>query len=220
MEVDPSVKRRLLPVLLLAAALAAQASAHSILSGSDPAPGAVVFLPEGGEGVLRLWFTERVEPAFSAVEVRDASGARVDVSGSLKAGGNGAEVTVAVRPSSLGTHTVNYRMLSAVDGHTMSGSYSFVVAWAAPGPGSRLAASPEELRFEVPKELQVSEFRVALYRGSGRLLEESVALRDGQSSDVARLQLPPLADGVYEVRWEMATSQGKKSGQYQFAIGR
>ncbi len=220
MEVDPGVKRRFLPVLLLAVALAAHASAHSILSGSDPAQGAVVFLPEGEESVLRLWFTERVEPAFSAVEVRDASGARVDVAGSLKAVGNGAEVTVAVRPRSLGAHTVNYRMLSAVDGHTVSGSYTFIVARAEPGSGSRLASAPQELRFEVPKELQASELRVALYRGSGRLLEESVELRAGESGSAARLRLPPLGDGVYEVRWEMATSQGRVSGQYQFAIGR
>jgi len=214
------VKRRLLLALLLIAALAAHASAHSHLSRSEPAQGAIAFLPEGEESLLRLWFTERVEPSFSSVEVRDASGARVDVSGSLRAVGNGAEVTVAVRPRALGTHTVNYRILSAVDGHTVTGSFTFLVGRAEPGAGSRLSASPEELRLEVPKELQASELYVALYRGSGRLLEERVELEAGDSGDVARLQLPPLGDGEYEVRWEMTTSQGRKSGQYQFSIGR
>lgn len=210
--------RRLLVTLLLVAALAAQAAAHSYLVRSEPGQGGIAFWSEGEEGTIRLWFTERVEPAFSSVEVRDPSGARVEVAGSLRAERDGMGVSVGVRPRSLGTHTVNFRMLSAVDGHTAGGNFSFIAAQASPGAGSQLASPPKELRLVVPNELQASEVSVALYQGSERLLQERVELREEGGSASAHLALPPLKEGTYEVRWEMATAQGRKFGQYNFAV--
>ena len=210
--------RRLAVTLLLLVALTLQASAHSYLVRSEPGQGGIVFWSEGGEGVVRLWFTERIEPTFSTVEVRDASGARVDVAGSLRAEGSGLEASIVVRPRTTGTHTVNYRMLSAVDGHTSGGQFSFVVAQATPGAGSRLTVPPGELRFAVPKEVQASQVSVALYKEGERLLQESVELQEEAGSASGRIALPSLEEGAYEVRWEMATAQGRKFGQYSFAV--
>ena len=56
---------------------AGAAGAHAFLDHASPAVGATVPAPRE----VSIWFTERVEPAFSGIEVTDAAGARVDQGG-------------------------------------------------------------------------------------------------------------------------------------------
>ncbi|HLI20720.1 MAG TPA: copper resistance protein CopC, partial [Stellaceae bacterium] len=49
--------------------------AHAFPDHSQPAVGSTVSPPPTE---LRIWFTQKLEPAFSHVEVRTASGAQVD----------------------------------------------------------------------------------------------------------------------------------------------
>jgi methionine-rich copper-binding protein CopC len=72
---------------------------------------------------VALSFTQKLEPAFSSVQVTDAKGARVDqgkaqISGSTMRGG--------LKSLSPGTYKVRWRALS-VDTHTTEGSFSFHV---------------------------------------------------------------------------------------------
>src|SRR5579872_4658226 len=62
------------PAVLIVLVLARPAGAHAFLDHADPAVGAEV---AGSPKVVRLWFTENVEPVFSKVELTTADGAPV-----------------------------------------------------------------------------------------------------------------------------------------------
>jgi methionine-rich copper-binding protein CopC len=110
----------MLPLLLLAAATA---EAHALLDHADPRVGSTTrTVPHA----VTLWFTQDLEPSFSTVEVRNASGARVD-SGKASFGVGGRNVMrIALKSLSPGTYTVSWRVLS-VDTHTTEGTFTFHV---------------------------------------------------------------------------------------------
>ena len=82
-----------------------QASAHATLDHSDPRVGNTV---KSSPSAVTLWFTQKLEPAFSSAQVTNASGA------------------VVVRSLPPGTNRVHWKVLS-VDTHTTEGSFSFRV---------------------------------------------------------------------------------------------
>ena len=98
----------------------AAAEAHASLDHADPSVGSTV---PTAPRELSLWFTENLEPAFSSVEVLDASGARVD---QAKPRVEAAVMRVGLKPLPPGTYKVRWRAVSA-DTHKMEGSFSFRV---------------------------------------------------------------------------------------------
>ena len=106
------------PLLLVLAAGAAQA--HALLDHSEPRVGNKVATPPHQ---VTLWFTQKLEPAFSSITVTNAAGQRVD-SGKSRVSGN--QMSVSVRPGGAGTYQVNWRVLSA-DTHTTNGNFTFQV---------------------------------------------------------------------------------------------
>jgi len=108
--------RILLPGLLL---LATPAFAHARLVSSDPAANARIKPP----GQIKLLFSEKLEPAFSSVEVSDANGARVDQG---KPRISASTMRVGVKPLPPGTYRVRWQVLS-VDTHTTEGNFTFRV---------------------------------------------------------------------------------------------
>ena len=96
------------------------AYAHAMLDHSEPRVGNTVAT---APRELKLWFTQKLEQAFSTVEVIDGSGQRVD-SGKPRVNGN--EIAVSLRTLAPGTYRVNWRVLS-VDTHTTDGNFSFTV---------------------------------------------------------------------------------------------
>ncbi len=128
------------PVRMLAAALlmigltitgAGTASAHTVLTASDPPAGAVLSV---GPNRVSATFNEELQTGFAAMTV-------VGPDGNLWSAGDpevrGAIASVAVRPlGPSGSYTVNYRVTSA-DGHVVSGSWTFTVtvpSTGSPGP--------------------------------------------------------------------------------------
>jgi methionine-rich copper-binding protein CopC len=110
----------MLPLLLFPAATA---DAHAFLDHADPRVGSTV---HAAPHTLTLWFTQDLEPAFCTLEVRDASGARVE-SGKASVGAGGRNVMrITLKPLSPGTYTVSWRVLS-VDTHTSEGTFNFHV---------------------------------------------------------------------------------------------
>jgi len=103
---------------LLLGSIAAYAHAH--LTRSEPRDGSTV-VPAPHE--VALWFTEGLEPVFSAVEVRDAQGARVD-QGQPQISGDTMRIGLKALPP--GTYKVIWRALS-VDTHKTDGTFSFQV---------------------------------------------------------------------------------------------
>jgi methionine-rich copper-binding protein CopC len=74
---------------------------------------------------VALWFTQKLEPAFSSIEVRNEQGAAVN-SGKAMTVGDGTELRVAVKAAPPGNYTVNWRVLS-VDTHRTQGNFTFHV---------------------------------------------------------------------------------------------
>jgi methionine-rich copper-binding protein CopC len=104
--------------LLVLASSAAQA--HALLDHAEPRVGNKIASPPHQ---VTLWFTQKLEPAFSSVTVTNAAGERVD-SGKARVSGN--QMSVLLRPGGAGTYRVNWRVLS-VDTHTTDGSFTFQV---------------------------------------------------------------------------------------------
>jgi copper resistance protein C len=102
------------------ALIAPAAFAHAMLDHAEPRVGNTVAT---APREIRLWFTQKLEQAFSTVEVTDGSGQRVD-SGKPRVNGN--EIAVSLKNLGPGTYRVNWRVLS-VDTHTTDGNFSFSV---------------------------------------------------------------------------------------------
>ncbi len=111
---------------------AAPASAHPILLRTDPAPQTTVAV---APDAVRLYFSEPLEVALTAVEVDEADGHQVE-SGPVGHGDGDRQVIVGVHLRN-GTHTVNWRVTSD-DGHTVHGNFSFSVG--APSAVAPVAA--------------------------------------------------------------------------------
>jgi copper resistance protein C len=109
-----------LPLLLLTAA---PAFAHAFLDHASPAVGGTV---PASPPVLRLWFTEGLEPAFSTVAVTDAAGADVEAGAAAVDAKDGSLLEVPLKKLPAGTYTVKWRVVS-VDTHTTDGSFTFSV---------------------------------------------------------------------------------------------
>jgi copper resistance protein C len=108
----------IIPLLLLFAT--GEAAAHAFLDHAEPRVGNKVTVPPRE---VTLWFTQKLEPAFSTVTVTNAAGERVD-SGKARVSGN--QMSVSLRPGGPGTYHVNWRVLS-VDTHTTDGNFTFQV---------------------------------------------------------------------------------------------
>jgi len=96
------------------------AQAHAFLDHAEPRVGNKVGSPPRQ---VTLWFTQKLEPAFSSVTVTNAAGERVD-SGKARVSGN--QMSVSLRSGGSGTYHVNWHVLS-VDTHTTEGSFTFQV---------------------------------------------------------------------------------------------
>jgi methionine-rich copper-binding protein CopC len=108
----------LIPLLLLLAST--EATAHAMLDHAEPRVGnKVATAPRE----VTLWFTQKLEPAFSTITVTNSAGQRVD-SGKTRVSGN--QMSVSLRSGGPGTYHVTWRVLS-VDSHTTDGSFSFQV---------------------------------------------------------------------------------------------
>jgi methionine-rich copper-binding protein CopC len=108
----------IIPLLLLLAA--GNASAHAFLDHAEPRVGnKVATAPRE----VTLWFTQKLEPAFSSVTVTDTAGQRVDT-GKTRVSGN--QMSVSLRAGGSGTYHVTWHVLS-VDTHTTDGNFTFQV---------------------------------------------------------------------------------------------
>jgi methionine-rich copper-binding protein CopC len=96
------------------------AHAHAFLDHAEPRVGNKVGSPPRE---VTLWFTQKLEPAFSSVTITNGAGERIDT-GKARVSGN--QMSVSVRAGGTGTYHVNWHVLS-VDTHTTDGSFTFQV---------------------------------------------------------------------------------------------
>jgi copper resistance protein C len=96
------------------------AAAHAFLDHAEPRVGNTV--PTAPRQIT-LWFTQKLEPAFSTITVTNDAGQRVDTG---KARVSGSQMSISLRSGGPGTYHVTWRVLS-VDTHTTDGAFTFKV---------------------------------------------------------------------------------------------
>jgi copper resistance protein C len=113
------------PFLLFAVcfAFASAAAAHAFLDHAVPAVGSSV---HGSPAQVKLWFTQRLEPAFSSAQVLDRSGTRIDKADVKVDAGDPTLLLVSLPQLAPGTYRVTWRVLS-VDTHVTEGDFTFNV---------------------------------------------------------------------------------------------
>ena len=120
--------QRFLKLLLAAGLTAPLASppvfAHAFLDHAVPGVGLTV---SGPVRELRLWYTQGVVTAFSAVSVASSTGGTIPASRPVNDPSDQQIVIVHLgRALGPGTYTVSWRALS-VDTHTTTGTFHFTV---------------------------------------------------------------------------------------------
>ncbi len=110
--------KSVLLAILLAGAAVMPAWAHARLTSSDPAANASVKSPS----LIRLVFSEKLEPAFSGATLSDAAGKKIPVSASV----GGATITLMPLSLKPGAYKVTWHSVGH-DTHRITGNFSFKV---------------------------------------------------------------------------------------------
>lgn len=120
------MKRQLLTILFLvcAPAFVPLAHAHAFMDRAVPAVGRTV---HGSPAQVQLWFSERLEPVFSTVQVLDRGGKRVDSGDARVDPSDATLLRASLPPLAAGTYRVKWRVVSA-DSHVTEGDFTFDVA--------------------------------------------------------------------------------------------
>lgn len=111
--------RKLIAVALLTIVPFTGALAHAFLDHASPKVGSTV---AAAPHELTLWFTQKLEAAFSRVEVTGPNGS--SVGGKAQISGN--TMRIDIKAAGPGTYHVHWQALS-VDTHKTQGSFSFTV---------------------------------------------------------------------------------------------
>ena len=115
---------------LMLLAVAPSTLAHAALVKSEPAQRATLAKPPSQ---VRLWFNERLEPAYATITVSRQGGGPV-AHAPARVDKDDAKLLMLDLPQlDPGTYTVKYRVLS-VDGHTVDYGYTFTVKSASGSP--------------------------------------------------------------------------------------
>lgn len=109
--------------LLGALAAAPSAFAHAFLDHADPRVGASV---DHAPRQVTLWFTQKLEPAFSKLEVMDANGNEIDAKDGAVDKGDRTMMHATLPVLAPGKYRVVWRVLSA-DTHVTKGDFTFEV---------------------------------------------------------------------------------------------
>jgi len=114
---------RLLPLAVLALTMASPVAAHTRMERSVPAADSTVVVSPPR---LTLWFSERLEPAFSKVQVLNPEGKQVDKDDAQVDPDDGKQIGVSLPELAAGAYRVHWRVLS-VDSHVNEGDFTFDV---------------------------------------------------------------------------------------------
>ncbi len=123
MSFATKMKQGWLGMLACAAAFVPDAAAHAFLDHALPAVGSTV---HARPSQVQLWFTQRLEPAFTTVRVSDPSGKPVDKGDAQVDAGDATLLRVSLPQLAPGTYRVTWRVLS-VDTHVTEGDFTFEV---------------------------------------------------------------------------------------------
>lgn len=110
-------------LLFMMLANVARLEAHAFLQQADPGVGGTV---QASPSEVKIRFTEKIEPAFSKIQVFDASGKEVDKGDVHLDRSDSALLVVSLPKLGTGTYKVVWRVVS-IDTHVTDGNFSFHV---------------------------------------------------------------------------------------------
>jgi len=113
--------RRLAIALVICALTTTAAAGHAVLQRAEPR---VESKLKRSPDEVKLYFTERLEPAYSSLRVLDERGAQVDRRDSRVDRANPALLRATLPPLPAGTYTVRWRVLS-IDADVTEGGFTF-----------------------------------------------------------------------------------------------
>lgn len=119
--------------IVLVAWLVGGTAAHSGLRFSSPLDGSTL---GASPTDLQLTFVERPEPSLSTVRVSDTAGVTYQIGSPEPLAGDPLTLTIGVRELPRGVYTVQWRVVSAIDGHATAGAFTFGVQVAPTGPAA------------------------------------------------------------------------------------
>src|ERR1700758_4148162 len=117
------MKRIVIGVFLILLVKSARLEAHAFLQRAEPSVGSTV---QTSPNEVRIRFTENIEPAFSSIQVLDASGKEVDKRDVHLDRSDHAVLHVSLPWLGAGTYKVVWRVVS-VDTHVTNGNFTFRV---------------------------------------------------------------------------------------------
>src|ERR1700719_356310 len=117
------MKRIILSFFLIVLADSARVKAHAVLKDAVPGVGGTLQTPPSE---VRIRFTENIEPAFSKIQVFNASGSEVDKRDVHLDPSDHAVLHVSLPRLGAGTYKVVWRVVS-VDTHVTNGNFTFQV---------------------------------------------------------------------------------------------
>lgn len=166
-------------------------SAHANLTRSEPAADSN---PSSAPTDVRLWFSEQPEIRYSEITVYDEAQQRYDLGAVRGLPGEPLGLAISLRPLPAGIYTVAWKTASAIDGHTTSGTFAFVIgqtpspvpAPPATGNSSFTPPSPTEVVVKWLLLLAVTGYTGAL--GLWWLVWRPVIRREPVAADRDRLQ--------------------------------
>jgi copper resistance protein C len=95
--------------------------AHAFVDHAEPAVGSQM---HSAPAQVKIWFTEKLEPALSKIQVFDAAGAEIDKRDVKIDQSNAALLTVSLPALKPGKYKVVWRAVS-VDTHVTTGNFTF-----------------------------------------------------------------------------------------------
>ena len=114
-------------------------SAHAALLVSDPAAGAT--LGDSPE-TIRLVFSEAIEPSLSDIRISDTRGATQQLERLQRVTGDPSAFSARISRLERGVYIVNWRIVSAVDGHATTVRSRLACAWTLVRQRRRLPMRP------------------------------------------------------------------------------
>jgi copper resistance protein C len=118
------MKRTIVSLFLIILAGTAQVEAHAFLRDAEPGVGSTV---QKSPSEVRIRFTEDIEPAFSSIQVFDASGKEVDKRDVHLDRSDRALLHVSLAHLGTGIYKVVWRVVS-VDTHVTNGNFTFRIS--------------------------------------------------------------------------------------------
>jgi copper resistance protein C len=115
------MKRIIFSFFIIFLVESARLEAHAFLQRAEPGVGSTA---QTSPAEVRIRFTENVEPAFSSIQVFDASGKEVDKRDVHLDRSDHALLHVSLPQLGAGTYKVVWRVVS-VDTHVTNGNFTF-----------------------------------------------------------------------------------------------